>query len=220
MKYLELFISKLVIISKLLCRHSADLLRPFIDSLSKHLWDRTTMLFRILRWFLDSYFRWIVEGRISHSFLASWSLSKTLNHPGLPFFAVSSGPPVFEVRISPFLWTKLASCPWFLDVCSIYMAIEYRLLLSASQSLLFLEIQMGQMSTYKKPCFLLAMLYDQSQANKLDTGSFLDLWSHMGWWSIKILLFKLLGCWTRSYHHKATGQSVDKVRKGQVCNLY
>lgn len=60
--------------SEFLCRYSADFLRPFIESLSKHSWYRTAVLFRILRWFLYSCFRWIMGGRISHADIHSLSV--------------------------------------------------------------------------------------------------------------------------------------------------
>lgn len=82
------------------------------------------------------------------------------------------------------------SCPWFLDLRSTTQLLSAKLSLSSGS-----RDRTIQLYTSKKYHFLLAILYDQSQANKLVTGSFLEvLQSHICYWSKKILQFKLLVC--------------------------
>lgn len=82
------------------------------------------------------------------------------------------------------------SCPWFLDLRSTTQLLSAKSSLSSGS-----RDRTIQLYTSKKYHFLLAILYDQSQANKLVTGSFLEvLQSHICYWSKKILQFKLLVC--------------------------
>ena len=147
---------------------------------------------------------------------------KNLKSSRPPFFTVSSGPPVFEGGIRPFPWTKLASCPCFLDVRSIYAVFEYRLSLSAGQSLLFLVVQMGQLSTLKI-LFPSGLMTKVRQTNWAQDHSQISNFT----WADGVQRSYSLSCSGAEQGlitiscECLTGQSADKVRKGQeVCHLH